>query len=79
MPIRADDLRPEGAKIRVSIAKDGEVAIVANRLGLKALSDICAALSESVGSTGNHYHLMDCEGFGGTEPGSVSLVIYGED
>jgi hypothetical protein len=57
----------------------GEIEIVGNRLGLKALSDICAALAESGGTPGNHYHFMDCEGFWGTEPGSIPFVIYGED
>jgi hypothetical protein len=79
MPKREDRFRPEGAKLRVQMSNGGEVEIVGNRLGLKALSDICSALSESVGEPGNHYHLMDNEGFWGTEKGSISLVIYGED
>ena len=79
MPKRDDKFRPEGAKIKVAMSKSGAVEIVGNRLGLKALSDICSALSESVGKPGNHYHLMDNEGFWGTEPGSVDLIIYGED
>jgi hypothetical protein len=79
MPKREDEFRPEGGKLKVSMSKNGEVEIVANRLGLKALSKICAALSESVGEPGNHYHFMDNEGFWGTEAGSVGLIIYGED
>lgn len=71
--------RPEGAKLKVTMSKSGDVEIWGNHLGLKALSDICAALSESVGEQGNHYHLMDVPGFWGTEAGSLSLVIYGED
>ena len=71
--------RPDGAKIKVMISANGEVEIVGNRLGLKALFDICVALSESVGKPGNHYHFMDCEGFWGTESGSIPLIVYGED
>lgn len=74
-----DPLRPEGAKLKVTISNNGEIEIVGNQLGLTALSDICAALSKSVGQPGNHYHFMDNEGFWGTEPGSVDLVVYGED
>ena len=76
---RADDLRPEGAKLKVRMTAKGEVEITGNRLGLISLAKICAALSESVGEAGNHYHLMDIEEFWGTEPGSISLIIYGED
>ena len=71
--------RPEGAKLKVRTTARGEVEITGNRPGLKGLAAICAALSESVGESGNHYHLMDCNGFWGTEPGSISLIIYGED
>ena len=72
--------RPNGAKIQVKMSAKGEIEILGNRLGLKALSDICAALGESAGEEpGNHYHFMDCEGFWGTEPGSLPLVIYGAD
>jgi hypothetical protein len=79
MPNREDNFRPMGGKLKVTISKSGDVEIVGNGLGLKALSNICAALSESVGKPGNHYHFMDNEGFWGTETGSVSLIIYGED
>lgn len=75
----ADDFRPEGSKIGVLISEQGEIEIIGNRLGLKALSRICASLSESTGEVANHYHLMDVEGFWGTESGSVPLVIYGEE
>jgi hypothetical protein len=75
---KLDSFRPQGAKIKVTMSKR-EVEITGNRLGLKALSDICAALSESVGEAGNHYHFIDSEGFWGTEAGSIALVIYGED
>ena len=74
-----NEFRPIGAKLKVTMSKKGGVEIIGNRLGLRALSSICAALSESVGEAGNHYHLMDVEGFWGTEPGSISLAIYGED
>jgi hypothetical protein len=76
---RVSKIRPPGAKLRVQISKKGDVEIVGNSLGLRALSNICAELSESVGQPGNHYHFMDDEGFWGTEPGSISLTIYGED
>jgi hypothetical protein len=79
MPEREEGFRPEGGKLKVTISKTGEVEIVGNGLGLKALSTICAALSESVGKPGNHYHFEDNEGFWGTETGSVGLIIYGED
>jgi hypothetical protein len=79
MPNRKDEFRPEGAKLKVTISEKGEVEIVGNRLGLKALSKICGALSQSVGKAGNHYHFMDNEGFWGTEAGSVGLVNYGLD
>ncbi len=58
-----NDLRPDGAKLRITISGKSEIEITGNRLGLKALSRICASLSESVGEGGNHYHLMDVEGF----------------
>jgi len=75
----ASEFRPKGAKLKIMISKKREVEIVGNRPGLEALSNISAALSKSVGDPGNHYHFMDNEGFWGTEPGSISLVIYGED
>jgi hypothetical protein len=75
----SNEFRPDGAKLKVAMSQKGEMEVTGNRLGLKALSDICAALSESVGEAGNHYHLMDIEEFWGTEPGSISLVIYGEE
>jgi hypothetical protein len=75
----ASEFRPKGAKLKITMSKKGEVEIVGNRPGLEALSNISAALSKSVGDPGNHYHFMDNEGFWGTEPGSISLVIYGED
>lgn len=75
---RVSKIRPPGAKLRVQISKKGDVEIVGNSLGLRALSNICAELSESVGQPGNHYHFTD-EGFWGTESGSISLTIYGED
>jgi hypothetical protein len=76
---REDPLRPNGAKLKVTISKSGEVEIVGNQLGLAALSNICAELSRTVGEPGNHYHFMDNEGFWGTEPGLVNLVVYGEN
>lgn len=79
MPNREDQFRPREGKLKVTISKSGEVEIVGNRLGLEALSNICAALSQSVGRPGNHYHFMDNEGFWGTETGSVGLIISGQD
>ena len=73
------EFRPEGAKLTVRISEKGELEIIGNSPGLMALSDICAALSKSVGEPGNHYHFMDNEGFWGTEAGSVALTIYGEN
>ena len=75
----ADEFRPDGAKLKIRTSEKGEIEITANRLGLRALSNICAALSESVGEPGDHYHFMDVDGFWGTEPGSIPLVIYGEE
>ncbi len=75
----ADEFRPCGAKLKIKTSEKGEIEITGNRLGLRALSNICAALSESVGEPGNHYHFMDVDGFWGTEPGSIPLVIYGEE
>jgi hypothetical protein len=72
-------LHPKGAKLRIKRSEKGDVEITGNRLGLKALSDICAALSKSTGEAGNHFHFMDVDGFWGTEPGSVPLIIYGEE
>jgi hypothetical protein len=79
MSERENELRPDGAKLKVRMTDKGEVEVVGNRLGLEALSRICAALSVSIGESGNHYHLMDVDGFWGTEPGSISLIIYGEE
>ena len=75
----ADEFRPDGAKLKIRMSEKGEIEITGNRLGLKALSNICAALSESVDEPGNHYHFMDIDGFWGTEPGSMPMVIYGEE
>lgn len=75
----ADKFRPNGAKLRIKTSEKGELEITGKRLGLKALSDICAALSESASEPGNHYHFMDVEGFWGTEPGSIPLVIQGDE
>ena len=75
----ASEFRPRGAKLKITISKKGEVEIVGNRPGLEALSSISSALSKSVGEPGNHYHFMANEGFWGTEPGSISLIIYGEN
>jgi hypothetical protein len=77
--LRVDPLRPEGAKLSVTMSQKGEIEIAGNRLGLEALSNICANLNKSVGKPGNHYHFMDIEEFWGTEPGSLSLIIYGQD
>jgi hypothetical protein len=74
-----DQFRPDGARLKVQMSQKGEVTITGNRLGLRALSDICFALSESVGEEGTHYHFMDIDAFWGTEPGSISLIIYGEE
>jgi hypothetical protein len=74
-----DKFRPDGGKLKVMISAKGDVEIAGNRLGLQALADICSSLSQSVGEPGNHYHFMDCEGFWGTEPGSISLTILGQD
>ena len=74
-----NELRPDGARLKVAVSERGEVEIIGNSLGLKALSRICAVLSDSIGEESNHYHLMDVEGFWGTEPGSVPLVIRGEE
>ena len=79
MSKQESEFRPAGAKLKVRTTEKGEVEVVGNRLGLKALSKISAALSESIGEKGNHYHFMDVEGFWGTEPGSISLTIYGEE
>ena len=79
MPKSIDELRPEGARIKVGMSAKGEVEIIGNRLGLKALSRICAELSESTEEEGNYYHLIDVDGFWGTEPGSIPLVVYGEE
>jgi hypothetical protein len=79
MSEREDYFRPDGAKLKVRITEKGEIEVIGNRLGLEGLSRICAALSESCGQDGNHYHLVDIEAFWGTEPGSISMVIYGED
>jgi hypothetical protein len=74
----ANDLRPDGAKLKLAISGKGEIEITGNQLGLKALSRICADLSESVGQEGSHCHLMDVEGFWGTERGSMPLIIDGD-
>ncbi len=77
--MHTDRLRPDGAKLKVVLSKDGTIEITGNEFGLKALSQICASLAETVGQAGNHYHFMDVPGFWGTEAGSIPLVIYGED
>jgi hypothetical protein len=73
---RLPDIKPEilplGAKLKFVLSARGEVEILGNRKGLSALAAICSGLSES--ALDDHYHLD--ERFWGTEPGSVSAIIY---
>lgn len=39
-----DEVRPEGARIKVAISPKGEIEITGNRLGLEALSRILRAV-----------------------------------
>jgi hypothetical protein len=61
-----------GSKLKFALNEQGELEILGNRLGLKALAAICSGLADS--AEGDHYHLN--ENFWGTESGSIPVVVY---
>jgi hypothetical protein len=63
-----------GSKLKFVLNEKGELEILGNRLGLKALAAICSGLADS--AEGDHYHLN--ENFWGTESGSISVVFTGK-
>ena len=75
LPEKRSEILAEGSKLKFVLNEHGELEILGNRKGLKALSAICSGLSESTDD--DHYHLD--EHFWGTEPGSVPVVIYRQD
>ena len=72
LPERNSEILAPGSKLKFVLDEKGELMILGNRLGLKALAAICSGLSES--AQHEHYHLD--EHFWGTEPGSIPTVIY---
>jgi hypothetical protein len=77
LPERTAEIHAEGSKLKFVFNKKGELEILGNRPGLKALASICIGLSESGEGDCNHYHLD--EHFWGTEPGSVPTIVYRDD
>jgi hypothetical protein len=75
LPERDAEILAVGSKLKFVLNEKGEVAILGNRLGLRALAAICSGLSEATEE--DHYHLD--EHFWGTEPGSIPAVIYRSD
>jgi hypothetical protein len=71
LPERNSEILAVGSKLKFVLNEKGELSILGNRLGLKALASICAGLSDS--SEGDHYHLD--EQFWGTELGSIPAMV----
>jgi hypothetical protein len=72
LPEGNDEILARGSKLKFILNSKGELKVLGNRLGLKALAAICSGLSGSIED--DHYHLD--ENFWGTEPGSVPVVVY---
>jgi hypothetical protein len=75
LPERKSEILAEGAKLKFVLNASGEIEILGNRKGLRALGAICSGLSES--EKDDHYHLD--EQFWRTESGSVPVIIYRVD
>jgi hypothetical protein len=75
LPEKKSEILAAGRKLKFILNKQGELEVLGNRAGLKALAAICSGLSES--EADDHYHLD--EQFWGTERGSVPVVIYRHD
>jgi hypothetical protein len=75
LPEKKSEIHPEGAKLKFALNAAGQLEILGNRAGLRALAAICSGLSES--ARDDHYHLD--EQFWGTEAGSVPAIIYRMD
>ena len=77
LPEQKDAILATGARLSVRLDEGGEVQIVGNRIGLRALAAICTGLAalnpEERQTPANHYHLD--EDFWGTEKGSVPLTV----
>ena len=78
LPGDSDRILAAGARLSVTANDRGEVAILGNRAGLRALAAICTGLAdlsdEDLRTPANHYHLD--EDFWGTEKGSVPLTLH---
>jgi hypothetical protein len=75
LPERDAEILAAGSKLKFVLNEKGELEILGNRLGLRALAAICSGLSEA--AEDDHYHLD--EHFWGTEPGSIPVVVYRSD
>ena len=75
LPERDVEILATGSKLKFVLNEKGELEILGNRLGLRALAAICSGLSEA--TEDDHYHLD--EDFWGTEPGSIPVVVYRSD
>jgi hypothetical protein len=75
LPERDAEILAAGSKLKFVLNDKGELMILGNRLGLRALAAICSGLSEA--TEDNHYHLD--EDFWGTELGSIPAVVYLDD
>ena len=77
LPEHRDAALAAGARLSVTQNGRGEIQIVGNRVGLRALAAICTGLAtltpEELQTPANHYHLD--EDFWGTEKGSVPLTV----
>ena len=56
LPERDSEILAPGSKLKFVLNEKGELRILGNRLGLKALAAICSGLSES--DEDDHYHLV---------------------
>ena len=67
----------EAYKLRVVRLDTGELELVANRVGLRDLAEVCKGLAdltdEEDKTAANHYHIDDF--MGNAEDGSIELVI----
>ena len=76
-PLKRDSILLPGARLSVNLNARGEIEVVGNRKGLRALGTICGELAdltpEELETPANHYHLD--EDFWGTEKGSIPLTI----
>jgi hypothetical protein len=64
-------------KLKVERSENGEVEIIANRVAMRDLANVCRSLSElsddEARTAANHYHIADY--MNNAEAGSLELII----